>query len=272
MTDPTTRPDRAVIRQRHEIRVRPLEVLAVTDITPKMRRVTLGGAALEGFHSPGYDDHVKVFFSPDPENPIVPQPGPDGVRLPDGERPEMRDYTPRNFDPEKLTIDLDFVLHGDGPASSWAAQARIGQTLVFGGPRGSAVVPLAFEWYFLAGDETAIPAISRRLAELPEGVRAIAVIEVADDAERQPLTSPADLTLVWAPRNGIEAGRSRRLLEEVEALDIPDGGDAYGFIASEVELARAVKAHLVEKRGFNPEWVKAAGYWRHGVSDAHEPH
>jgi NADPH-dependent ferric siderophore reductase len=263
--------DRSIVRQRHEIRVRALDVVAIADITPLMRRVTLAGPALEGFVSLGYDDHVKVFFSPDPDAPVIPEAGPDGVRFPDGKRPEMRDYTPRNFDPERLTLDLDFVLHGDGPASSWAAQVKVGQKLVVAGPRGSAIVPLAFDWYLLAGDETALPAISRRLAELPAGASAVAVIEVADAAEEQKLASLADLAITWVHRNGAEAGTTRLIEETLASMDLPRG-DAYAFIAGEADMSRALKKHLVETRGFNPEWVKAAGYWRLGVADAHEPH
>jgi NADPH-dependent ferric siderophore reductase len=46
-----------------------------------------------------------------------------------GARPTMREYTPRRIDLANLELDIDFVLHGDGPASTWAAQAAPGQTL-----------------------------------------------------------------------------------------------------------------------------------------------
>mgnify|MGYP003766922473 CR=1 FL=1 len=59
--------------------------------------------------------------------------------------------------------------------------------------------------------------------------------------------------------------------EAVAAATFP-AGEAYAYIAGEVNMARAVKAHLIDRRGFNPEWVKAAGYWRLGVADAHEDH
>ena len=75
------------------------------------------------------------------------------------------------------------MLHGDGPASTWAAQAKPGQQIVIGGPRGSMIIPDAYDWYFLAGDETALPAIGRRLEELPATARVVAVIEVEDKAE-----------------------------------------------------------------------------------------
>jgi NADPH-dependent ferric siderophore reductase len=33
-----------------------------------------------------------------------------------------------------------------------------------------------------------------------------------------------------------------------------------------------LRNHLVDQRGLNAEWLKAAGYWLRGVADAHEPH
>ena len=183
----------------------------------------------------------------------------------------MRDYTPRSWDGAAGWIELDFVLHGDGPASSWAAQAAPGSTLVIGGPRGSLVVPVAFDWYFLAGDETALPAIGRRIEELPAGAKVVAVIEVDNSAEEQSFETSADLTLVYAHRNGTPAGTSSALRDAVAAASFPSG-DAYAYIAGEVGIARGIREHLTEERGFNPEWVKAAGYWRLGVADAHEDH
>ena len=78
----------------------------------------------------------------------------------------MRDYTPRRYDLDTLELDIDFVLHGDGPASTWAEQAKPGQFLHIGGPRGSMIVPDIFDSYLLIGDETALPAIARRLEGL----------------------------------------------------------------------------------------------------------
>lgn len=265
--------DRTLQRLRHDTRIRVLDVVAVTDITPRMRRVTLSGEQLSGFSSPGHADHIKIFFPEPGQPPVLPELGPEGLRFPpDRPRPQMRDYTPRLHDPVANTLAIDFVLHGDGPAASWAAQAAIGQKLVIGGPRGSLIVPLAFDWYFLAGDETGIPAIARRLEELPEGARAVAVIEIEDATEQQPLPTRADLALAWVHRNGAPAGTTSVLLDAVRALHALPPGDGYAFIAAEANSSRAVRAHLTEARGFNPEWVKAAGYWLHGVADAQEPH
>ena len=261
---------RAIQRHRHDTRMRLLTVTAITDMTPLMRRIRLAGD-MAGFASLGHADHIKAFFFAPGVTPELPPIGPNGAEFRPGTRPEMRDYTPRSWNIEEGWIDLDFVLHGDGPASGWAANVRTGDTLVIGGPRGSQVVPLAFDWYLLAGDETALPAIGRRIEEMPAGTKVFAVIEVENRAEEQSFKTAADLTIVYVHRNGAAAGTTSLVHDAIAAAGLPQG-EAYAFIAGEVTMARSVKAHLVDERGFNPEWVKAAGYWHLGVADAHEDH
>jgi NADPH-dependent ferric siderophore reductase len=183
----------------------------------------------------------------------------------------MRDYTPRYWDLAKGTLELDFVLHGDGPASSWAAQATIGQKLVIGGPRGSLVVPTTFDWYLLVGDETALPALGRRIEELPQGAKIVAIIEVEDAWEEQRFQTQADLDLIYCHRNGQPAGTTDLLLEAVEKHTFFPG-TAYAYVAGESAMSKRVRAHLTEQRGFHTEYVKAAGYWLLGVAAAKEPH
>lgn len=261
---------RAPRRVRHDTRMRMLEVTAVTDITPLMRRISFSGD-MEGFASLGHADHIKAFFFPQGVTPKLAPIGPRGAEYDDGERPEMRDYTPRYWDTAKGTIDIDFVLHGDGPASSWAAGASIGDKLVIGGPRGSLVVPAAFDWYLLAGDETALPALGRRIEELPAGAKVIAVIEVANAAEEQRFETKADLSITYVHRDGQAAGTTTLIADAIQALTFPKG-TGYAYVAGESSMSKAVRAHLVDERGFDPEYIKAAGYWLLGVADAHEPH
>ena len=256
--DDMTIVERSAQRIRHEAKRRELKVAQVAAITPKMIRVTLTGDDLKGFTSLGYDDHVKLFFpepgqAPSPENP-----------------PPMRDYTPRRYDAAANTLDIDFVLHGDGPASGWASQVRIGQTLNIGGPRGSMVVSGDFDWYLLVGDETALPAIGRRLEELPASAHAIVIVEVADAAEEQKLNSRAKAEVIWLHRDGAEPGSTKLLQEAVAGTPFPTG-EAYAFVAGESEMAKAVRQHLVAERGFNKQWIKAAGYWKRGAVATHEP-
>lgn len=132
-------------RVMHEIKRRRLEVLRVVDLTPRMRRITLGGPELAGFVSLGTDDHVKLLFPQNAEQAAALETLVLGAGKDNGPLPEMRDYTPRRYDLDALELDIDFVLHGDGPASTWAEQAKPGQFLHIGGPRGSMIVPDMFD-------------------------------------------------------------------------------------------------------------------------------
>lgn len=241
-------------RVTHEIKRRRLQVLRVEDITPRMRRITLGGPELAGFVSLGSDDHIKLLFAQNAAEQAALE-SPTFTIKGDGPQPAMRDYTPRRFDLSIGELDIDFVLHGDGPASTWAEQAQVGQHLYIGGPRGSMIVPDMFDSYLLIGDETALPAIGRRLEELPAGRKVLAVIEIADAAERQVLQSAADVEIVWVLRGQDD------LLDVVRNLTLP-GGTLYSFVATESKLSRQVRRVLLDTHKVDEQYLKAAGYWR----------
>jgi NADPH-dependent ferric siderophore reductase len=262
-----------ITRIRHELRSRLAQVRSAERLTPGMIRVVLDGEDLDGFFSAAHDDHVKLFFpQPGEEKPVMPVLGPNGPVFAEGAlRPIARDYTPRRFDAAARLLTIDFALHAEGPASDWARQARTGQYLGLGGPRGSFVVADDFDWYLLAGDETALPAIARRLEELPAGTKALAVIEVADKAEEQPLATRAEADIAWLHRNGAAAGDARRLLDAISGLTLP-AGDGYAWIAAESEVAKILRRHLIDDRGLRKDWLKAAGYWRLGAAATHETH
>lgn len=189
-------------RVMHEIKRRRLEVLRVVDLTPRMRRITLGGPELAGFVSLGTDDHVKLLFPQNAEQAAALETLVLGAGKDNGPLPEMRDYTPRRYDLNTLELDIDFVLHGDGPASTWAEQAKPGQFLHIGGPRGSMIVPDMFDSYLLIGDETALPAIARRLESLAANRRALVIVEVENGKEQQVLESAAEVNVIWVLREG----------------------------------------------------------------------
>ncbi|QBF28178.1 siderophore-interacting protein [Pseudomonas tructae] len=238
-------------RVNHEIKHRRLTVLRVTELTPRMRRITLGGPELQGFTSVGSDDHVKLMFACTPEEQTLLD-NLDFSR--DGGRPTMREYTPRRIDLAGGEMDIDFVLHGDGPASTWAAQAQVGQVLNIAGPRASMVVPDIFDSYLLIGDETAIPAIARRLEELPAGRKVLAVIEIEDAQEQQPLTSASQVEVIWVLR------QKQDLLEVVKDLSLPEG-QMYAWIALEKSLMRKTKRRLIDDKGVKEDMIKAVSYW-----------
>jgi NADPH-dependent ferric siderophore reductase len=245
-------------RVRHEPRRRTLTITQIEKIAAHMIRVTLTGD-LEGFKSLGFDDHIKLFF-------------PDGTTNAEG-APNMlgRDFTPRHYDPVKNTLAIDFAIHDAGPATRWAAQAQPGQTLSIGGPRGSFIIPTTYDWHLLIADETGLPAIGRRLAELPAGTRVVVLGEIDCAADEIAFETKANATVTWAHRNGAPAGESDVLAKTLPTLKLP-AGDYYAWVACESLTAKALRRQLIADHGANPKWTRAAGYWRRGVVAVHEVH
>ncbi len=105
---------------------RPVEVVSVGKITPRLISVELGGDALSGFQLEAPTQHIKVFLPVEGQDaPTIPVATEDGLAYPDdAPRPIVRTYTPRRFNSETGTLEVQFVLHGDGPASDWAQKAK----------------------------------------------------------------------------------------------------------------------------------------------------
>ena len=235
---------RRVERVRHELKRRELTVTRVEAVGPHFRRVTFTGDSLVDFVSASFDDHVKLILDT-------------GAGA-----PAMRDYTPRRFDTGTRELDIEFALHGDGPAANWAAQAQTGQRVTIGGPRGSFIVPTAFDWHLLVGDETALPAVARRLEELPAGTRAIVRMAVADPADRRTLPSAAALDLQWLDSDAA-------LLAAIRDLALP-AGDGYAWCAGEAGTMTELRRTLVDDKGHDRHAIRAAAYWKRGAIAHHE--
>ena len=242
MDNPTR--ERRVQRVRHEITRRDVQVVRVESISPHLRSVTFGGESLAGFISASFDDHVKFVLGGDTPAPV------------------MRDYTPRRFDAAAGELTIEFALHGDGPAATWAAQAAPGQCVTIAGPRGSFIIPTDYDWHLFAGDETALPAVARRLEELPRGTRAIVVLQAADAVDRRELPSAADITLQWVTD-------SAELIAAVRALDLPPG-EGYAWCAGEAAAMATLRRVLVDEKGHDRHAIRAAAYWKRGAAAHHE--
>ena len=239
----------ATTRIRHELRRRTLTVSSIELLTPRMRRLGFTAPDLHDFVSASHDDHIKLFF-----------PAANGETA-------MRDFTPRRFDKALGTLIIDFALHEAGPATSWATSAQIGDTLQIGGPRGSIVVPDDFDWYLLVGDETALPAIGRRVEELRAGVP-VTTFALGEAGESHDFPTKAIWTPHWIARNG--ASDDAALLRKALANYTLPPGEGFVWIAAEASVARSVRSHVVEDLGHPRHWTKAAGYWKRGHAEIHE--
>jgi NADPH-dependent ferric siderophore reductase len=244
--------------------VRPVDVLtviAVHDVTPAVRRVTLTApAAVVAAAGPTMSLLVPRVGDPAPHWPEIARDG--RIVWPQGSHGvALRSYTARRQDPAAGEVDIDFVLHGDGPAATWAAAAAPGAVLGIASAAPLGDSPAG--WVLLAGDETALPAISRILAATDPGVHGVALLEVAGPEEEQPLEAPAGVEVRWLHRAA--AGPDADLLTDaVAALPRPEGEDLFAWVGAESATVRAVRADLRGRWGLRRSQHHAIGYWRRG--------
>ncbi|WP_394470990.1 siderophore-interacting protein [Roseateles sp. DC23W] len=238
-------PVRRVQRVRHEIHRRELTVTDVQRRDGRFVVVTLQGDSLKSFVSSSFDDHVKL---------VLPHPDPGASG------PLMRDYTPRAFDTQCGELVLEFALHGSGPFSTWAAQAAPGQTLTVAGPRGSMVIPTDYAWHWLVGDDTAWPAIARRLEELPADAR-VSLWLLMDDAPTLPARRPTslDLHVLSTPA---------ALLQALRGVSLPEG-EGYVWCAGEAQAMTQLRELMLRDKGHPKEALKVAAYWKQGAEGFH---
>ena len=245
--------------------VRPVDVLTVSSVsaaTPTVRRVVLTGTA-DAVAAAG---PTVVLLVPRVDDPAPRWPGiaRDGrIVWPVGAHGvSLRSYTARRQDPATGVVEIDFVLHGDGPAAAWAAAARPGAVLGVAGSSPLGDRPAG--QLLLAGDETALPAIGRILGAARPDARGVALIEVAGAAEQQELPAPPGVAVHWLLRGGTAPGESALLADAVAALERPAGGDLFAWVAAESAAVRTVRADLRGRWGLGRAQHHAIGYWRRG--------
>lgn len=265
-----TTADRSRGTSRRRPPARNLEVLRTAQLSPSMRRITLGGEELQGFLDEHDGPNIKVFVPRQGQRrPVLPVLDAETGRYvwPEaGVRPTMRTYTVRRYDDDRGELDVDFVMHGaHGIASSWARQASPGDHLGVMGPGGKTCPPA--DWHLLVGDETALPAISSMVERLPATASGQVFVEVADPAEQQHIECPSDVRLTWLHRDGVPAGRSTQLADAVRGLEFPGEQSISAWVSGESGIVRGIRRHLRQERGLDARSVLAVGYWKNGMAE-----
>ncbi|UDY23460.1 siderophore-interacting protein [Nocardioides sp. Kera G14] len=243
---------------------RQVEVVATRRLTPNLLAITFGGESLATFAEPVPTGHLKVFLPEADGSMRVGVAGADGmVEWPDG-RPTMRTYTPRRFDPESKTIEVWFVLHGDGPAAQWAARATVGDRAAIGGPGGRfSIEPDATQWW-IAGDTSAVPAVATLIEALPSDATAEIHLEVDSADDQITLPDHAGATVTWHVRaEGQTPGET--LLEAVTSADVSPG--THLWAGCEAAAVRRIRAHALGELGLPRDHVTTRGYWRIGAAN-----
>lgn len=250
-------------------RVYPMELSVVNKyyVAKDLLRVTLTGERLSEFPNQCNGAHIKVFF-PNVESGILQLPIREGrtVIWPE-HKPVARAYTVREYRRQQLELDIDFVDHGDGSvASRWARHAQVGDTLGLVGPGGPDPLLAPADWHFLAGDLTALPAISAILEMLPASAKGEVFIEVDDLDNQHPLTHPKHINIHWLEREkGV--GETSPLYLALNSVKPPHGLSMSAFIAGENNTVVACRNLLKSRFALSRKEMYAIPYWCRGKNE-----
>ncbi len=246
-----------------------LTVLRTEWLGEHMVRIIAGGEGFGDFTPNGFTDmYVKIHFL---------QPGVDYLEptnvfalreyMPRDQWPATRTYTVRWVNRIAQELAIDFVVHGDeGLAGPWAAAAAPGDRLIVSGPGGGYSPNPEADWYLLAGDEAALPAIAAAVEALPEDAFGQVFLEVDGEADIQDIAAPPGMELVWLLREGEPAGSSGLLIQAVTEAPWREGRVDV-FVHGEREYMKALRDVLFKQRGLERSQVSLSGYWALGRNE-----
>lgn len=112
--------------------------------------------------------------------------------------------------------------------------------------------------------EFALPAIHRRLEELPLGAHALVIAQVQDAADERAFQSRAQLDLQWVHSDAA-------LLAALRALHLP-AGEGFAWAAGEASVITQVRSIVLDEKHVPLACTRISSYWKRGAADFHESH
>ncbi|MBB3387564.1 NADPH-dependent ferric siderophore reductase [Rhizobium sp. BK275] len=241
--------------------LREIRVIGARNISPHMRRVTVACDDTKHFAHGGL--HFRLLIPPKGRVPVWPKLRADGriEWAKDEDALTVRIYTFRSIDLERGEIDIDFVLHeGENmPGAEWAVNAKPGDIAGALGPGGGGV-PDATS-IILAGDETALPAISRIAAEVSEGTHLRIFLEIDGPTEELPLPSAGTVELTWMHRNGAPAGTMGFVESAIKNALATADAETFVWAGCERSEAKRIRDFLKTERGHDRHKMSIGAYW-----------
>ena len=244
---------------------RAATVATVERRSPHLVHLTLTGTDLEGL-DPGLPAASVRLLVPTAEHPdAIPVWNGNEFLHADGTRPAIRTLTPVRVDPVAGELVVEVVLHGAGPLSTWAASVEPGErAAVSGTGRGYEIDPTDRS-FLLAGDDSAIPAISVLLEAIPASAEVAVLVEVAHPDARLGLPAHPGARVTWLDAGpGQSSGAA--LADAVAAAEIAD--DTRVWVAGEAAAVQRIRKQLFDERGIPRSQCTVRGYWKHGRSES----
>ena len=242
---------------------RRVSVRSKTPLSERMVRVVFGGDDLAGFAIESPASSVRLLLPPFGHDEIeMPTWTGNQFELANGDRAPIRTFTPRAFDAGRLELTLDFVLHERGAATDWVRRTDVGDDVAISGPGRSETLDPTAQSFLLAGDESAIPAISQLLEWIDADHPVEVHVEITDPGARFELPHHPNATISWHDAvTGAAPGDS--FVEAVQRIDqLPDAV----WVAGEAAAVQRMRSHLFDERGLTRKNVTARGYWKLGRS------
>lgn len=238
------------------------EVIRKTQLSPNMLRVTFGGEAMKGFPEDAQSANIKLLL------PHADQSQASFIEALNGSGPKpiKRTYTVVHFNVDTNELDIDFALHTHaGPATTFALNAQSGDIVGIAGPSQPKLVNPDADWFLIAGDMTAIPAIEANLRYLPENAQGYVVIELQNEKDQRDFQKPDNLQLSFLLNAKPEEGNSQ-LAQMVIALPWLSGTPDV-WIAGESNGVRAMRTYLAKTKNLDRRCRYTSGYWHIGQNE-----
>ncbi len=243
-----------------------LRVIRKKYISHNLLRVTLSGSALTSFPANKNGAHIKLFIPRKGEQkPALPELKENKIIWP-ANKPDIRTYSVRDYRPTLNELDIDFVAHGaSSPASGWAINARVGDFLGVSLPGGPDPLLSPADWHILAGDLTAVPAISAILETLPENASGHVFIEVSTPDDQHFIFHPKGIRVNWL----IKTDKKHMPLPEAIATVAPPIGvkRISAFVAGENASVIQCRDRLIADYQLTKKDLYAVPYWRQGQDE-----
>lgn len=234
---------------------RELTVKSAKNLTKNMRRITFHGDGLSSFPPHSTGAYIKLIFD------IHAQ-----------EKPAMRTYTVAEQRSDQNEIDVDFMLHGEqraegnhGIAAPWSVHAKPGDKISIFGPGPAKFINLDAEYFLLAADMTALPALAANLKLLPDNACGAAFIEVLSEADKQDLKKPPNVELIWIINSSPGSDESP-LFHVVEQSHWHKAKHSV-WVACEFKTMRKIRHYLKVERSIEKSHLYISSYWKKGNTE-----